>query len=139
MHKTLLGEQLLLAFHVGIIRDTTIHRAYGRTLGLFVEAHALRAFVRGYIVDFIADGLLYGIRIHRLPIGQHYLALQGGPIAVAPFISAFVDCGIRAFRFACPAIYTLIGDNYRHSSFLFQRLGGTCLAEPRLIPIFAQS
>jgi hypothetical protein len=75
MHKALLAQQFIFAFYMIFIRDTTIHRAHGSTLRLLVEAHAFCTLVRGYVVELIAYGLLYGIRIHRPAIGQNHLSL----------------------------------------------------------------
>jgi hypothetical protein len=90
------------------IRNTTIYGANGGTLGFFVEAHTLRAFVGGDVIDLIADRFLYGIGVYLPTIGEYHPALKGSAVAVAPFIGTLVNRGIRAFGFAGPAIDTLV-------------------------------
>ena len=119
MHKALLGQQLLLGFHMVLVRYTAIYRTYRRTLGLFMEAHALRAFVGHDIINLIADRRLGDIGIYLPAIGQDYFPVEGSAIAVAPFIGSFVYGVIGAFGFASPAIDALIGDDYGHGLNLF--------------------
>jgi hypothetical protein len=75
MHETLLGQELVFGLHMPLIRHTTVYRTYGCALGLLMKAHALCTFIRGDIVNFIADGLLNGIGIHLLSIRQDYLSI----------------------------------------------------------------
>ena len=75
MHETLLGQELVFGLHMPLIRHTAVYRTYGCALGLLMKAHALCTFIRDYIVNFVANGLLNGIRIHLFSIRQDYLSL----------------------------------------------------------------
>jgi hypothetical protein len=73
VHKLLLAQQNLFAFHVVLIGHTAIHGTNRSALWFFMEAFALRAFVRYNIIDFVADGFLNIIGINGLAIGQYHI------------------------------------------------------------------
>src|SRR5690606_9004611 len=114
VHELLLFQKYFFAFHMVPVGHTTIHRTYRGTLWLVVEAHALGAFVGHYIVDLIAHGFLYLLRVHFLAIGQDHVPLQGSAVTVSPFIGTFINCIIGAFRLAGATIDALIRYNYCH-------------------------
>jgi hypothetical protein len=91
------------------IINTAVNRAHSSTLRLFVEPFALGAFVRGDIIDIIGNGRETLVHINLLAVFFNS-ALHGGSIAESPFGSAFINCIIRTFWFARPAVDTFFCD-----------------------------
>jgi hypothetical protein len=52
-----------------IVRDATIHRTNGCTLGFFMESHTFGTFIRDNIINLVTYRLLNSVGIHLHSIG----------------------------------------------------------------------
>ena len=114
-------QQHFLALYAVRVGHATIYWADCRTLGLFVEAHALRAFIWHDVVVFVGYGRVFAVSIHRLTRLQRVGALHSVAIGNGPFYTAFVDGVVGAFWLAGPAIDAFVSDKNCHSTCLLLR------------------
>jgi hypothetical protein len=122
VEKVFFFQQLLFGLHMILVGYTTVHRANGGTLGLFVESLALCALVGNDIVDIVVHGFLRFACIDLASAWRHDGAAQRGAVRESPFLSTLIDRIVRAFGFTGPAIDAFIRDLYRHAScFLCQK------------------
>lgn len=95
------------------IRHTAVDWTNGRTLGFFVEASALGAFARDNKVKLVRNRrlVLFGVNGGAIRQPGNGQLCAAGPRPLPP---PLINGCIRAFRFAGPAIDTLVCNFDRH-------------------------
>jgi len=120
MQFLFLCEELVDRFPVHLIGDAAVYGTYGRTLGLFMEALAFRAFIWSNIVGVYADGRITFGGVYHGAVEQRKGSFYAGAVRERPLYAALVDGIIGALRFAGAAIDAFF--SYLNSHFL--KLGG---------------
>jgi len=114
------GQQLFFRLSaVGVIY-TTVDRANGSALWLFVKPYTFGTLVRYDVVEIIGYGFLLSIHIYLAAVFQLVFAGYAGPVGDCPFYTPFVNRVIGAFWFASPTIDAFVCYDDGHNYIFFQ-------------------
>jgi hypothetical protein len=109
----LFGKEFLFGLPPIRIIYTTINRANGGALWLFVKPGTFRTLIRYNIVVLIGNRRLLVSALNYCSIGEFHPG-KLGPAAPGPIHSSFVNCGIGTLRFACTTIDAFVRDDNGH-------------------------
>ena len=114
MHPIFLRQQLLLAFHMGLVGQAAVYRADGSALGLVVEALALGALVGDDEIKFVGNRGVVALGIDLFTPQVRYHAFQPGAVGKTPGLGGGVDGVVGAFGNAGVAVDAIFRDLNSH-------------------------